>query len=81
MRQSPCGRCDTSCSSGAPSTGAITAIRLFSPPTAPSACPWLRASTAPEMMLWMEADTVAPSRLRKMMANIIQPSVAAPQAT
>ena len=46
MRQSPCGRCDTIASSGAPSTGAITAIRLFRPPTAPSAWPWLRASAA-----------------------------------
>ena len=79
MRQSPCGRCDTIASSGAPNTGAITDIRLFRPPTAPSACPWLRASAALEMMLWIEAETVAPKILTKMIANIIQPSVAAPQ--
>src|SRR6185436_13299575 len=79
MRQSPLGRSETTVSRDAPYAGAITAIRLFSPPTAPSAWPWLRGSAALEMMLCIEADTVAPSRLTKMIANIIQPSVAAPQ--
>ncbi len=81
MRQSPWGRCETSASSGAPNSGAITAIRLFRPPAAPSAWPWLRASTACEIRLWIAAATVTPSRLTKMIANIIQPSVAAPHST
>jgi len=49
----------------APIGGAITVIRLFSPPTAPSIWPWLFASAALEMMLWIAAATVAPSRLTK----------------
>src|SRR5690349_24330694 len=65
-------------SSGAPSTGATTAIRLFSALTAPIVWPCVRASAAPEMMLWIDAVTVNPSRLAKITAYIIQPSVARP---
>src|SRR5882672_4898184 len=72
MRQSPLGRCDTMVRIAAPMGGAITVIRLFSPPTAPSIWPWLRASAALEMMLWIAVATVAPSRLTKMIANITQ---------
>src|SRR5215831_4147892 len=80
MRQSPRGRCETIVRRAAPMGGATTAIRLFSPPIAPSVWPWLWASAAPEMMLWMVAATVAPSRLTKMIANIIQLCVAAPHS-
>jgi hypothetical protein len=78
MRQSPRGRCDTAASSGAPTIGASTAIRLPSELTAPSVWPWLRLSAAYEIMLCTEAVTVTPNRLMAMMANIIQPCVAAP---
>ena len=78
MRQSPRGKCDTMPSSGAPSTGATTAIRLFTELTAPIVCPWLVASAALEIKLWIDAATVKPSRLHTITAYIIQPCVAAP---
>src|SRR5882672_4898182 len=75
MRQSPLGRCDTMVRIAAPMGGATTAIRLFSPPTAPSIWPWLRASAALEMMLWIAVATLAPRRLTKIIENINQPWV------
>ena len=80
MRQSPRGRCDTTPSSGAPITGAATAIRLFSELTAPIVRPCWLASAALEMMLWIDAATVKPRMFSPMTTNIIQPSLAAPQA-
>ena len=46
-------------SSGAPSTGATTAIRLFSDATAPIVRPWSLASAALETMLWIAAVRAA----------------------
>ena len=80
MRQSPRGRCDTTPSSGAPITGAATAIRLFSELTAPIVWPCVLASAALEMMLWIDAATVKPSRFSAITAYIIQPCDAAPYA-
>ena len=48
MRQSPLGRSETTVSRNAPTAGATTAMRLFRPPTAPSAWPWLLGSAALE---------------------------------
>src|SRR5450432_1786288 len=79
MRQSQRGKCDTAPSSGAPIIGATTAIRLCRPLTAPIVRPCVVASAAPEMMLCIDAATVNPRTLQNTTANIIQPSVAAPQ--
>lgn len=65
---------------GAPMAGAITAIRLFRPPTAPKVCPWFLESAALEMMLWIVEETVLPNKLAAMTAYIIQPWVAAPHS-
>src|SRR5665213_2578779 len=81
MRQSPLGRCETTPSSGAPIVGETTAIRLFNELTAPIVRPCVRASAAPEMMLWIEAATVKPRTFAKITAYIIQPSVTAPYNT
>ena len=67
-------------SSGAPSMGATTAIRLFSEVTAPMVWPWLWPSAADEIMLCTVVATVTPNRLTPITANIIQPSVAAPHS-
>ena len=75
---SPGGRCDTQRSSSSATTGAQTAIRLFSDETAPAVRPWWVASAALEMMLCMAAVATPPSRLAAMTAYIIQPSLARP---
>ena len=68
-------------SSGALTTGAITAIRLFNADTEPMVWPWLRLSAALETRLWITAEAPPPKMLPiTMITNIIQPCVAAPKA-
>ena len=54
-------------------------MKLASEETAPSVSPCVCASAALETMLWIEADTVQPSRLQAITTNITHGAVASPQ--
>ncbi len=62
-------------------TGASTAVRLDRPATAPIVWPWVFWSAALATSVCSDAPAAKPSTLQAMTAYIIQPCVAAPQAT